>query len=960
MSFIIKSIFSLFVTIIGIGLIYNNICLAADENANANKVIEILDLVQNKIFESSAWPKKSVSIDNEFGNFCSDKRYEFLRKFAIENYPEELEGLRKAYKNDDSTFCNHDKTKEPTIKTLENFLETETLSESSNTFWTEIQKVRPKYDNEKKPPYIKEKSFELNSCPSLIKLAGNIKDSLIRSKLTNFIPFKSSETFGATVIDYEIMNFPLELIPKEKNNKCYLKCTLKEIKFLKILQEIFKNKKVGETDQIITILNADNKNDTIAKLAKITKTECEKNFHDLCDSGSREGLVLPSQVIALEKTLNQAAETLLPAKKIGKTLTAIYSKDNQEGKKLVRTLEQNSALSNLKDKFANINDLSEFLHKIKKFQSTLEYPDLNIKSKKLNQMKGFETLLNTLSADPKTNSIKNIDDLIDYILENKKVNLPASTSRVRSLPVQQPSLASKEKDVARAHSLPTLSSSQTHEAPKTPKAPAFTRDATPELTDATSTSTFTSPPDSESPLDLAASDTLTRTKTPTASKNKTKSKSKSSDIDRLCQANTQEDFNTIKDNSTIFKNPDRLELTKKMMGLCKGKIAKTNVKKIRELYDIICALHEMDKPSTTDKTTNEYLIWKRTHPNLLMRENPEPTDADHCSGGKGKSYLEAYTSMQKAYTDAQSKDPSKRAPTADQIKNIFYTIGKVISGIKTPPPSGIVNETLNSSFSANVLVSNESPPSFAIDYGIGIEKSTFKEVNRGYDFGDQEGECVIAKPTSSKKKILDSFEREAVVMSELNFDGNQRGIARPIKKFNLPGHQIIYTQKFYSRGDLLNKTISDNTIRDNVYRDLITGMSFMHKKGILHLDVKPENFFFDGTHAYIADFGKAIKENNSAFDSSSGEGGIDPGDNYSVHSYDPTLIRDCNIKPTTKKIKDHQRLAHFTNAEQVKAADVYALGLTLLRINHVDSEQADKTQRLIACLASICAPYVTP
>lgn len=75
--------------------------------------------------------------------------------------------------------------------------------------------------------------------------------------------------------------------------------------------------------------------------------------------------------------------------------------------------------------------------------------------------------------------------------------------------------------------------------------------------------------------------------------------------------------------------------------------------------------------------------------------------------------------------------------------------------------------------------------------------------------------------------------------------------------------------EFYNRGDLINRLISGThtPIRDKkqILEDLVKAAFFLHKKGYLHRDFKPENIFLDRKnetdplHAFLGDFGFACE-----------------------------------------------------------------------------------------------------
>ena len=132
------------------------------------------------------------------------------------------------------------------------------------------------------------------------------------------------------------------------------------------------------------------------------------------------------------------------------------------------------------------------------------------------------------------------------------------------------------------------------------------------------------------------------------------------------------------------------------------------------------------------------------------------------------------------------------------------------------------------------------------------------------------GELVAIKVLKKKyKKWEDCLElRECRSLQKLHNDSlsKQKGIENIIKL-----KQIIFIKKTgtlnlvfeYMQTDLLElmkskepKKLSEDQIRDIMHQTLL-GLSFMHKYGFFHRDMKPENLLLEGKKVKIGDFGLA-------------------------------------------------------------------------------------------------------
>nr|WRK65551.1 serine/threonine protein kinase [Marseillevirus futianmevirus] len=57
--------------------------------------------------------------------------------------------------------------------------------------------------------------------------------------------------------------------------------------------------------------------------------------------------------------------------------------------------------------------------------------------------------------------------------------------------------------------------------------------------------------------------------------------------------------------------------------------------------------------------------------------------------------------------------------------------------------------------------------------------------------------------------------------------------------------------------DLSRKALEKQQVQ-KVFSDICKGLAFLHKKGIIHADLKPSNILFDGDRARLCDFGLSL------------------------------------------------------------------------------------------------------
>ncbi|MEL6458627.1 MAG: bifunctional serine/threonine-protein kinase/formylglycine-generating enzyme family protein [Cyanobacteria bacterium J06621_15] len=171
--------------------------------------------------------------------------------------------------------------------------------------------------------------------------------------------------------------------------------------------------------------------------------------------------------------------------------------------------------------------------------------------------------------------------------------------------------------------------------------------------------------------------------------------------------------------------------------------------------------------------------------------------------------------------------------------------------------------------------------------------------------------CVVKqlRPNQTHPRVIDFFHKEAAILEKL---GKHPQIPRLLAHFQEDDN--LYIVQEFIQGDDLSKELSPGKQLSETYvlqllQDVLEVLSFVHKEGVIHRDIKPQNLMRrreDG-RIFLIDFG-AVKELGSLMLNSRGE------------------IKSSMIIGTPGFMPNEQGLG-----KPCLASDVYAVGMTAIQ-----------------------------
>ncbi len=122
---------------------------------------------------------------------------------------------------------------------------------------------------------------------------------------------------------------------------------------------------------------------------------------------------------------------------------------------------------------------------------------------------------------------------------------------------------------------------------------------------------------------------------------------------------------------------------------------------------------------------------------------------------------------------------------------------------------------------------------------------------------NKKGEKVLLKVLSNKlvdAETLNRFKREARILAKLDHPNIVK-----VNEWNF-GEECSFISFEYFESDNLRKIIRENNLSEEqkikIVADILTGIDYLHKNGVIHRDLKPDNILVDkNLQLKITDFG---------------------------------------------------------------------------------------------------------
>ncbi|BAY13253.1 bifunctional serine/threonine-protein kinase/formylglycine-generating enzyme family protein [Calothrix sp. NIES-2098] len=171
--------------------------------------------------------------------------------------------------------------------------------------------------------------------------------------------------------------------------------------------------------------------------------------------------------------------------------------------------------------------------------------------------------------------------------------------------------------------------------------------------------------------------------------------------------------------------------------------------------------------------------------------------------------------------------------------------------------------------------------------------------------------CVVKqlRPNQSHPRVVEFFEKEAAILEKL---GQHPQIPQLLAHFN-ENENLYIIQEFIEGQDLSQEFIPGAQLSEDnatqLLEDILEVVSFIHSKGVIHRDIKPQNLMrrHEDGRIFLIDFG-AVKELGSLIVNSQGE------------VYSSVVIGTPGYMPNEQK-----------NGKPCLGSDVYAVGMTIIQ-----------------------------
>jgi len=130
-------------------------------------------------------------------------------------------------------------------------------------------------------------------------------------------------------------------------------------------------------------------------------------------------------------------------------------------------------------------------------------------------------------------------------------------------------------------------------------------------------------------------------------------------------------------------------------------------------------------------------------------------------------------------------------------------------------------------------------------------------------------ELILKEPKPEAGATMEEVEAEATMLARLKHQNIVRFVDSYVKKGDRPGDEKLFIVTEFCAGGDLRKHQKQKALQEDsakkIFSDILTGMVYLHDRGILHRDLKPDNILLTDTLiAKISDFGLAKQAQNKA------------------------------------------------------------------------------------------------
>ncbi|RLV92765.1 Cyclin-dependent kinase G1 [Spathaspora sp. JA1] len=225
-----------------------------------------------------------------------------------------------------------------------------------------------------------------------------------------------------------------------------------------------------------------------------------------------------------------------------------------------------------------------------------------------------------------------------------------------------------------------------------------------------------------------------------------------------------------------------------------------------------------------------------------------------------------------------------RTPTSQHIP-IFQGISPCAMGSPTSPNPITRSNSITPKLPASPEISPCDPdlttlPKIGIDFHKTLTKPIYEGANgiiiKGTD--STHSEVVVLKRIKHREEdhetnsqYLNSVLREYNNLKKCN----HKNIIPILSLASIPNDiDLVLVLPYYPKGDLLDylsdlrrfKIEISSNMKDALFKQILTGVKYLHRKNIIHGDLKPENFLLDPQGIIkISDFGYSLDLSNTDY-----------------------------------------------------------------------------------------------